>query len=215
MAYAISYIDLGYGPKWPIELLLFSLTTDKELGDAEWWRRMAILQNVAARTHDELLLEELDKAKKKRWGQGFPQQEVTTPQNLPPVRSKDEEARDRFNKLSEQEQFDLLRDSIKKLLEAKNGRGVKLFCQKQHWMGIYLVLRDRLAVRLPQKDFADFVLKITPYECPDKVKIGDNTMTNFSKKIPEEKVYYEMKQNPFPEVCDTFWNIVKKLVLSK
>ena len=215
MAYATSYIDIGYGQKWPIEILLFSLTVDRELGETEWWRRMAILQNTAAQTKDDKLLDELDKAKERRWGSRFPQQEVTTPQNLPPFRSQDEEAIDRFNKLTEQARLDLLRDAMKKLLEAKNVRGVKIFCQKQQWMGIYLVLRDRLGVRLSQKEFTDFAIKITPYECPDKVKISENTMTNFSKKIIENKVYYEMKHNPFSDVCDAFWNLVKMLILTK
>lgn len=68
--------------KWPTETLLLSLTADREVGEAEWWRRMALLQNVAARTSDTLLLDALDKAKQVRWGSGFPQVEVTTPQNL-------------------------------------------------------------------------------------------------------------------------------------
>ena len=73
---------MGYGMKWPTETLLLSLTADREVGEAEWWRRMAILQNVAARTSDTLLLDALDKAKQSRWGSGFPQVEATTPQNL-------------------------------------------------------------------------------------------------------------------------------------
>jgi len=82
MAFKADYIEVGYGMKWPTETLLLSLTADRELGEAEWWRRMAMLQNVAARTSDPLLLEALDAAKKSRWGSGFPQLDVTTPQNL-------------------------------------------------------------------------------------------------------------------------------------
>ena len=82
MAFKADYIEVGYGMKWPTETLLLSLTADCELGEAEWWRRMAMLQNVAARTSDPLLLDALDAAKKARWGSGFPQLDVTTPQNL-------------------------------------------------------------------------------------------------------------------------------------
>ncbi|MBR2229732.1 MAG: hypothetical protein IJ886_05625, partial [Prevotella sp.] len=50
----------------------------------EWWRRMAALIHVAAKSSDSDLMEALDAAKKARWGSGFPQVEVTTPQNLAP-----------------------------------------------------------------------------------------------------------------------------------
>ena len=83
MSFKITYIDIGYGQKWPIELLLISLSADGELSEAEWWRRMAILQNAAAQTSDTVLLTELNKAKEKKFGSCFPQQVVTTLQNMP------------------------------------------------------------------------------------------------------------------------------------
>lgn len=83
MIFKITYIDIGYGQKWPIELLLISLSADGELSEAEWWRRMAILQNAAAQTSDTVLLTELNKAKEKKFGSCFPQQVVTTLQNMP------------------------------------------------------------------------------------------------------------------------------------
>lgn len=83
MTFKTRLIDIGYGQKWPTDLLLLSLTSDRELGETEWWRRMAILQNAAAQTYDSSLLEALNQAKEKRWGSRFPQQDVTTPQNMP------------------------------------------------------------------------------------------------------------------------------------
>ena len=87
MDYKILFIDTGYGQKWPTDLLLLSLTADSELGDAEWWRRMAILQNAAAKASDSNLLAELNKAKEKKYGCCFPIQEVTTSQNMPLLNS--------------------------------------------------------------------------------------------------------------------------------
>jgi hypothetical protein len=84
MAFKTPYIEFGYGLKWPTETLLLSLTQDRELGEAEWWRRMAALMHAAAKSSDSNLMEALDAAKKARWGSGFPQVEVTTPQNLAP-----------------------------------------------------------------------------------------------------------------------------------
>lgn len=87
MSFKISCIDIGYGQKWPIDLLLLSLTEDRELGETEWWRRMATLQNAAAQSSDGSLLIELNKAKEIRFGSRFPIQEVTTSQNMPPTAS--------------------------------------------------------------------------------------------------------------------------------
>ena len=84
MVFKTPYIEYGFGLKWPTETLLLSLTQDRELGEAEWWRRMAALIHVAAKSSDSDLMEALDAAKKARWGSGFPQVEVTTPQNLAP-----------------------------------------------------------------------------------------------------------------------------------
>lgn len=58
------------GLNWPLRSLLQSLDS-RELGDTEWWRRMAMLQNAAARAGDEKLLGALDEKKKRRWGTCF------------------------------------------------------------------------------------------------------------------------------------------------
>ena len=92
--------------------------------------------------------------------------------------------------------------------------GKAIFWQKQHWMGVYLVLRDRLGVRCPQTGFAEYAQKITPLNCPDNLKIGQTTMTNFSKLVIEDKPYFEMKHNPFEEVCKTLWDIIFKQILT-
>ena len=82
MAFKADYIIIGIGQKWPTELLLKSLY-DPELPEAEWWRRMAILQNASWQTKDPKLSEALDKIKEERKGSRFPVQEVASPQNLP------------------------------------------------------------------------------------------------------------------------------------
>ena len=82
MAFKADYIITGVGQKWPTDLLLKSLY-DPELPEAEWWRRMAILQNASWQTKDPKLSEALDKIKEERKGSRFPVQEVASPQNLP------------------------------------------------------------------------------------------------------------------------------------
>ena len=101
------------------------------------------------------------------------------------------------------------------LMAVTDHTGKAIFWKKQHWMGVYLVLRDRLGMRCPQKRFADFAPKITPQNCQESLKIGQTTMTNFSKIILEDKPYFEMKHNPFEEVCKTLWDIIFKQILTK
>ena len=92
--------------------------------------------------------------------------------------------------------------------------GKAIFWQKQHWMAIYLVLRDGMGIRCSQTGFAEYANRITPQDCPERLRIGFSTMTNFSKTITEEKPYYEMKHNPFAKECNTFWNIIERVVLT-
>ena len=199
------------GMNWPLRLLLQSLDS-RELGDAEWWRRMASLQNAAARAGDGELLAALDKKKKDRWGTSFEAPEVVTQNNLPPL-SIDECVKRWFQKLSKENQQVVLQQAMEKLLEATDEDGKNLFSKKQHWMAVYMVLRDRLSIAIQQKDFADYAKKITPKTCPSKLRISSSTMTNFSKTVPEGP-YYKMKQNPFEGLCTTLWTIIKNIYYS-
>ena len=135
--------------------------------------------------------------------------------NLPPICSQEEEVRRYYSKESETGKFEILKKAISVLLSSTNKYGQNIFSKKQHWMGVYLVLRDRLGIRCSQTGFADYASKITPCNCPDELRIGSSTMTNFAKIVTEDKPYFEMKHNPFAEICDTLWNIIISQVLTK
>ena len=135
--------------------------------------------------------------------------------NLPPIRSREEEVRRYYSKESEIGKFEILKKAISALLSSTNEYGQNIFSKKQHWMGVYMVLRDRLAIRCSQTGFADYASKITPNNCPNELRIGSSTMTNFAKVITEDKPYFEMKHNPFAEVCDTLWKIIISQILTK
>lgn len=199
------------GLNWPLRSLLQSLDY-RELGDAEWWRRMASLQNAAARAGDGALLAALDKKKKTRWGTAFEAPEVVTQNNLPPL-SVDECVNRWFQILNNDEQQVVLKKCMEKLLEATNEEGKKLFSKKQHWMAVYMVLRDRLNIAIQHKDFADYANTITPETCPSRLRISSSTMTNFSKTVSEGP-YYKMKHNPFDGLCTTMWTIIKNIYYS-
>ncbi len=131
--------------------------------------------------------------------------------DVPAIRTK-EEVRSIFNRLNDDSQRELLREAVKIMIHETDDTGKAIFWQKQHWMAVYLVLRDGLGIRCSQTGFARFANRITPHDCPESLRIGTSTMTNFSKTVTEEKPYYEMKHNPFWVVCNAFWNIIERLV---
>lgn len=192
------------GLNWPIRAVLQSLDSP-ELGETEWWRRMAMLQNAAARANDGMLLDALDKKKEVRWGTKFEVPEVITQNNLPQV-SVDENIKLQFKNLDEDKQCEILKLAMEELLNFKVEGGKKLFSNKQHWMGIYLVLFYRLSIDLQKNTFHIYADKITPDTCPTNLKITSSTMTNFSKTINSED-----GNNPFRDTSNKFWAIIKNL----
>ena len=143
------------------------------------------------------------------------QEEPSASTYMPSSESQEDRIRSFFNKQDDRTQQAWLREAMKALMGVTDHTGKAIFWQKQHWMGVYLVLRDRLGMRCPQTGFADYVQKITPQNCQESLKIGQTTMTNFSKIILEDKPYFEMKHNPFEEVCKTLWDIIVKQILTK
>ena len=202
------------GFSWPVWSMLRSLD-GKELGDAEWWRRMAVLQNAAARTGDGNLLAVLDNARKNRFNVGFEAPEVVSTNNLPPL-SAEECVKRWFQQLDEDNKLNILKVAMTKMLEATDDEGKKLFAKKQHWMAVYMVIRDRLGMNIPQKKFSTYAEKITPVECPARLRISATTMTNFSKTVPDG-MYFKLKtnQNPFYPQCSFLWTCIKGLYYSK
>ena len=201
------------GMLWPLRALLQSLDS-RELGETEWWRRMAIMQNAAARAGDQKLLGALDKKKEARWGTRFEAPEVIAQNNLPAL-SVEESVKRWFQVLNQEEQQDILKQAMGTLLETlDNDGGKNLFSNKQHWMAVYMVLRDRLGVVVKHKDFHTYAAKITPDTCPSKLRISPSTMTNFSKTVGEGP-YFKMKNNPFHEHCNVLWAIVKDIYFTK
>ena len=65
--------------------------------------------------------------------------------------------------------------------------------------------------------YADRVRKITPSDWPEDLTISDSTLGNISHyiiKSDKSKAYYSMKKNPWEELCNTFWEIVKEKILT-
>lgn len=121
-------------------------------------------------------------------------------------------ARERFHVLDEEKKIEIVRNSLI-LLVLKDEN---LFDEKKKWIGIYLVIRDRLW-KMSCIDFKSFANKCTPAEWEDNIRIGETTMSNIGRYISYEdrdEAYYDMKNNPFEDLCDKFWDILAHEILN-
>lgn len=126
----------------------------------------------------------------------------------------DDQARFVFQKMTKEERRDVLKRSMSYLQE-----NYHLFIYTRHWLSIFLVVRDRLVGEsLKQTGFFGFAKEITPDNWPIRLRIGENTSKNFGREIEEDdrgEAYYDMKQNPQKQLCNTFWEIVKSMILTE
>lgn len=93
-----------------------------------------------------------------------------------------------------------------------------LFRHKNNWLGIMLVIRDRLDGNINQSNFSAYAKRITPDEWPQSLRMGDHTTKNFSRLLSSGdwlEAYYDMKNNPQASLCDKFWDIVKQAILTE
>ena len=66
-------------------------------------------------------------------------------------------------------------------------------------------------------DFKSFANKCTPAEWEDNIRIGETTMSNIGRYISYEdrdEAYYDMKNNPFEDLGDKFWDILVHEILN-
>lgn len=126
----------------------------------------------------------------------------------------DDQARFIYQKKRLYQRLDILRESLEELQANYN-----LFKNKRHWLAIYLVMRDRLeGENFRMKGFADYAEQLTPDNWPERLFCSESTAKNFSREIdPRDKgeAYYDMKYNPQRELCETYWNIVKRRLLTE
>jgi hypothetical protein len=112
-----------------------------------------------------------------------------------------------YQKMTAPEKEHLLQKALKALI----GNYPKLFRKKNHWLGIYLVMRDRLDYGLSQCGFLVIASHATPELWPDNLKLTDNIFKNMNKVFDADsfdEAYYEMDYNPMVALCDTFWEVL-------
>lgn len=122
-----------------------------------------------------------------------------------------EEPRTKYRRLDATKRRKIIKAA---LLEMYNN---KLFTTKSHWIGTFLVVRDRLEkAGFTQTDFTYMADCITPEEFPEKLHISESTMKNFTKVISDphdrNEAYYDMKNNPQEEFCKELWDVLQRML---
>ena len=122
-----------------------------------------------------------------------------------------EEPRTKYRRLDATKRRKIIKAA---LLEMYNN---KLFTTKSHWIGTFLVVRDRLEkAGFTQTDFTYMADCITPEEFPEKLHISESTMKNFTKVISDphdrNEAYFDMKNNPQEEFCKELWDVLQRML---
>lgn len=115
--------------------------------------------------------------------------------------------RKKYLKMSTPEKELLLQKALTALME----NHPNIFRRKNHWLGIYLVMRDRLDYGLTQCGFLIIACHATPGQWPEKLKLTENIFKNMNKVFDAnsfDEAYYEMDYNPMEALCDTFWEVL-------
>ena len=126
--------------------------------------------------------------------------------------SNSEIAKKKFLGLSEQKKHSVLMSSLYVLMSEHRG----LFTSKTHWIGIFLVIHDRLDGKIIKTNFKVLASAITPAQWPEELCIGDSTMGNFSRLYDYSdrlEAYYDMENNPQKDLCNTFWDILESQIM--
>ena len=139
----------------------------------------------------------------------------TSPDNMPSYNrtelDKNIIARKKYKKFDDEKKQSVVKNSLVLLMI----KDKTMFKRQIHWIGIYIVIRDRLD-NMNQKDFHIFARKCVPSDWNEKLQISPHTMSNLGRYLKEEKDidYFEMTNNPFEDLCETFWSILRNEILT-
>ena len=127
-------------------------------------------------------------------------------------REQNELSRKMYQAMNKNDRKTLIKSSLVALIT--NHR--QLFTSKNHWIGLYLVIKDRVDGGLSKLEFTNAVLGIKIDCWPDELKISERTLSNFARCVEYEdrfEAYYDMESNPWEELCEVYWTILKNQIL--
>lgn len=127
--------------------------------------------------------------------------------------SIDEQVRKKYRRMTTEQRIEIMRTSLERMM----ANYPKLFVRKKQWQGIYLVIRDRLDGSLNRTDFVSFIDGATPLGWPLALKVSWGAIKNMSRDLQcadfDLLTYYELDFNPYEELCETFWEVVKEIIM--
>lgn len=94
---------------------------------------------------------------------------------------------------------------------------LELFKSSISWNGIYLVVRDRVDSGIKKTEFSRLAVSITPEGWPPSLTISKTTLNNYSHYLDvkdQERAYFNMSNNPWKDLCDTFWELLERQILT-
>lgn len=122
-------------------------------------------------------------------------------------------ARQKYSNMSSDQRKAVLTEALHIILK----QHIVLFKTRLYWNGIYLVVKDRVDGKIKKSVFADLAEAITPQDWPLTLKIGKTTLNNYAHYVDymdQGEAYYDMENNPWKDLCDTFWEILEQQILT-
>ena len=128
-------------------------------------------------------------------------------------KSINDQIRKMYQRMIVEERIELLRAALEAMMANSPG----LFVRKKQWQGIYLVVRDRLEGAMNGTKFVPFIDKATPAGWPKALRVSAGSIRNMSRDMHSTDfllmAYYELDYNPYEELCNRFWEVVKEVMM--
>ena len=128
-------------------------------------------------------------------------------------KSPEDMARDKYKRMDEPMKNALLKTALGEIADKR----MELINKKAVWIGVYHVVHDRLDGGIVKNTFYATAKAIEPDNWPTKFRISEDTMSNYAHHISCKdslEAYFDMDENPFEELCDAFWEVLSRMILT-
>ena len=128
-------------------------------------------------------------------------------------KSPEDLAREKYKRMDEAMKNALLKTALGEFADKRQ----ELINKKAVWIGVYHVVHDRLDGGIVKNTFYTTATTIVPDNWPVKFRISEGTMSNYAHYISYNdslEAYFDMDENPFKELCDAFWEVLSRMILT-
>ena len=128
-------------------------------------------------------------------------------------KSPEDLAREKYKQMNDTMKYALLKTALGEIADKR----LELIKKKAVWIGVYHVVHDRLDGSIVKNTFYTTAKAIEPDNWPVKFRISEDTMSNYAHHISYNdsmEAYFDMDENPFKELCDAFWEVLSRMILT-